>query len=101
MSTLSDADAKTRKAAPVYSGFMAYFPDAIIAVAQLSKIGNDQHNPGQPLHWSKDKSNDHLDCQARHMLDHASGVPMDKDSVLHLTKNAPDVFRPGEAAGEL
>jgi hypothetical protein len=58
-----------RKNTPLYSGCMAYFPDALQAVARLSKVGNDKHNPGQPLHWSKDKSADHADCLARHLLD--------------------------------
>lgn len=58
-----------RKNAPVYSGVLKYFPDAILEVARLSKFGNDKHNPGEPLHWSKDKSSDHDDCVARHLLD--------------------------------
>jgi hypothetical protein len=57
-----------RKATPIYSGCMKYFPDALAAVARVSKKGNDKHNPGQPLHWSRDKSNDHLDCVARHIM---------------------------------
>ena len=81
-------DAAERKTIPIYSGFIAYFPDAIAAVAALSKIGNDQHNPGQPLHWDRSKSGDELDAQMRHVLDHAAGVPVDTDNVLHLTKNA-------------
>lgn len=58
-----------RKATPLYSGVLAYFPLALAAVARLSKAGNDKHNPGQPLHWSRGKSNDHLDCIARHLAD--------------------------------
>lgn len=57
-----------RKASPVFSGVLNYFPDALMAVARVSKAGNDKHNPGQPLHWSRGKSNDHMDCAARHML---------------------------------
>jgi hypothetical protein len=38
-------------------------------VAKISKAGNDQHNPGEPLHWAKHKSQDQLDCVARHLLD--------------------------------
>lgn len=58
-----------RKAAPMYSGLLAYFPDALEQVARLSKIGNDKHNPGEPLHWAKGKSNDHKDCIIRHLKD--------------------------------
>jgi len=57
-----------RKECPVYGGFMAYFPDAIAAVARHSQAGNKKHNPGQPLHWDRDKSTDQQDCEARHML---------------------------------
>jgi hypothetical protein len=57
-----------RKGEPIHAGVLRYFPDALAAVARLSKAGNDKHNPGQPLHWSRHKSNDHLDCVARHII---------------------------------
>jgi hypothetical protein len=63
---ISESD--RRKATPIFSGVMRYFPDALAAVARLSKAGNDKHNPGQPLHWSRDKSTDHGDCIARHQV---------------------------------
>ena len=83
-------DAKTRKDIPIYSGFIKYFPLAIAAVAELSRIGNDQHNPGKPLHWDRTKSQDELDAQCRHLLDVAieGEDATDTDGVLHLTKNA-------------
>jgi hypothetical protein len=81
-------DAKARKAIPIYSGFIKYFPLAIAAVAELSRIGNDQHNPGKPLFWDRSKSGDELDAQMRHVLDEAAGVAEDTDGVKHLTKNA-------------
>jgi hypothetical protein len=62
-------DAKERKEIPVYSGVIRYFPDALAAVARLSKRGNDQHNPGAPLHWDRTKSGDELDAMMRHVLD--------------------------------
>jgi len=61
-------DSEERKSAPVFSGFMAYFPDAIAEVARLSKASNDKHNPGEPMFWSREKSDDHGDCLARHQL---------------------------------
>jgi len=66
-----------RKNTPVFSGFFAYFPDAIKAVARHSKRNNEKHNPGEPLHWAKEKSNDHLDCLGRHLLDHATEKDLD------------------------
>jgi len=62
-------DSKERKEAPVFSGFMSYFPLAMVEVARLSKAGNDKHNPGMPLHWSREKSCDHGDCLVRHQLE--------------------------------
>lgn len=62
-------DSQKRKNSPVFSGVLQYFPDALMAVSQHSKAGNDKHNPGQPLHWSKGKSTDHADCIARHLID--------------------------------
>ena|SRR3990167_7836743 len=78
LQSLSSAE---RKECPVYSGFMAYFPDAIAAVARHSKSGNDKHNPGEPLHWSRDKSMDQEDCEARHMLGGEGRDPA--DGTLH------------------
>ena len=61
-------EAKERKKYPIYSGVLKYFPDAIAAVARVSYEGNQQHNPGQPLHWAREKSNDHEDCALRHIM---------------------------------
>ena len=74
-----------RKATPIYSGVLMYFPDAIRAVAQLSLIGNEQHNPGAPLHWDRSKSGDEKDALVRHLLE--SGT-IDSDGVRHSTKVA-------------
>ena len=83
-------NAKTRKAIPIFSGFIAYFPLAIAAVAELSRIGNDQHNPGKSLYWDRTKSQDELDALMRHLVDVAieGEDATDTDGVLHLTKNA-------------
>jgi hypothetical protein len=62
-------DSEARKDIPIFSGVLNYFPLAIAAVARLSKRGNDKHNPGQPLHWAREKSTDHPDCIARHLID--------------------------------
>lgn len=62
-------DSVSRKGIPVVTGVLDYFPLAIAAIARLSKKGNDKHNPGQPLHWSRDKSNDHADCIGKHLID--------------------------------
>ena len=63
------SDYELRKAAPMYRGLLQYFPEALAAVAALSLHANEKHNPGEPLHWSKGKSNDHGDCLVRHLID--------------------------------
>jgi hypothetical protein len=77
--------AQERKALPIYSGFVKYFPDAMIAVAELSRVGNDQHNPGKPLHWDRSKSGDELDALMRHLADAGK---LDSDGIRHSTKVA-------------
>lgn len=75
-----------RKATPVFSGVMKYFPLALQEVARVSKAGNEQHNKGQPLHWDRAKSTDELDALTRHLLDYASGDEFDTDGQRHLAK---------------
>lgn len=72
---LRDLTSAERKACPVVTGVLHYFPDAIMAVSRVSKSGNDKHNPGQPLHWARGKSNDHLDSEGRHLLTPAATDP--------------------------
>lgn len=58
-----------RKEVPLFSGCLAYFPAALAGVARHSKLGNDQHHPGEPLHHARGKSVDHEDCILRHLTD--------------------------------
>ena len=78
--------AAKRKATPVYSGFIKYFPNAIKEVAECSMKANRQHNGDEPLHWAMEKSKDELDALMRHLIDHASGIDWDDDNIRHLTK---------------
>lgn len=82
--TLPEA-AEDRKKYPVASGFMDYFPDAIAAISYISWKGNDQHNPGQPLHWARGKSADEADTMLRHFLQRGT---IDTDGVRHSAKMA-------------
>ena len=79
--------AAERKATPVFSGVLKYFPNALKEVAKCSQAGNDQHHPDKPLHWDMDKSKDEYDALTRHLIDHTIN-PMDDDGVLHLAKVA-------------
>ena len=81
-------DPKGRKRIPLFTGVVAYFPDALAEVARASQAGNDQHMPGQPLHWDRSKSSDESDALMRHLVDHLTGAPMDADNVMHLGKAA-------------
>jgi len=62
-------DSAARKEIPIAEGVLFYFPAAIAEVARISRIGNDKHNPGEPLHHARGKSMDHEDCIVRHTLD--------------------------------
>ena len=79
------ADAKGRKQRPVASGVLDYFPDALIAIAEVSWRGNEQHNPGKPLHWDRSKSTDESDCVLRHFLQRGT---LDNDGLRHSAKMA-------------
>lgn len=76
---------KERKETPIYSGVLKYFPLALAEVARVSRAGNEQHNPGQPLHWAKGKSTDHADCLVRHLMEAGT---MDTDGQRHTAKAA-------------
>lgn len=78
-------DAKERKALPICTGVLDYFPDALLEVAAISRAGNEQHNPGQPLHWDKSKSTDHADSCVRHLLERGT---RDSDGGRHSAKAA-------------
>ena len=78
-------DPTERKKIPLWSGLMQYFPDALADVAHLSYVGNDQHNPGERLHWAREKSTDQEDTLLRHLMEKGT---LDTDGVRHSTKVA-------------
>ncbi len=96
---LVTTNAAARKHVPIFSGVMRYFPRALAAVAIVSEVGNEQHNPGKPLRWDRSKSTDEewnphclppwstdeLDALARHLVD-AGGF--DIDGMRHSAKVA-------------
>lgn len=85
MSNTLNGDSLERKNTPIASGVLWYFPNALAEVAKVSKIGNDQHNAGQPLHHARGKSTDHADCIIRHLIDAGS---LDSDGTRHTAKVA-------------
>lgn len=62
-------DSAERKTYPMYSGLLQYFPAALAAVAHHSYRGNEKHNPGQPLHHDRAKSDDEPDALVRHLME--------------------------------
>lgn len=75
-----------RKALPILTYLTEYFPDATLAEVGVSVAGNRQHNPGEPLHWAREKSKDQLNTAFRHLWDHKMGVVKDTDGQYHLAK---------------
>lgn len=63
-----DTDSATRKTFPMAAGLLDYFPDALAEVAKVSFLGNQKHNPGEPMHHARGKSMDHADCIVRHLV---------------------------------
>jgi hypothetical protein len=76
---------KERKAHPVYSGVLRYFPKALMEIARVSQVGHEQHNPGTPLRWDRTKSTDEADALVRHLL---QAGEIDTDGLRHSAKVA-------------
>lgn len=77
--------APERKTYPLASGVLGYFPDALMAVAHVSWVGNEQHHPGEPLHWDRTKSADEADALMRHFVQRGT---LDTDGCPHSAKVA-------------
>jgi hypothetical protein len=78
-------DSDERKKFPIASGVLDYFPDAIVEVSRVSWQGNEQHNPGQPLHWARGKSMNQDDTMMRHFMQRGT---RDSDGQRHRAKVA-------------
>lgn len=77
------SSAAERKRIPIATGVLDYFPLAIAEIAKVSLAGNNQHNPGSPLHWDRSKSGDESDALMRHFLERGK---RDTDGQLHSAK---------------
>lgn len=75
-----------RKRLQLWTFLMEYFPDTFLALVEVAIKGNEQHNPGQPLHWAREKSKDQMNTAFRHMFDYGRGVIRDTDGQYHLAK---------------
>lgn len=83
--TVLPTDSSARKDIPLARGVLDYFPAALAAVAELSRKGNEKHNPGEELHWARGKSSDHADCILRHLVERGK---IDTDGLSHSVKVA-------------
>jgi hypothetical protein len=79
-------DSAMRKESPICTGFLRYFPRAAAYTSRISVLGNEKHNPGEPLHWAEGKSMDHPDCIARHLIE--ADTFDEDDGALHAGKLA-------------
>jgi hypothetical protein len=59
-----------------------YFPDALVAVAEIIAAGQEQHGTAG---WDRTKSTDHEDCIRRHTIDRGT---LDTDGKRHTAKRA-------------
>ncbi len=78
-------DSQERKAVPIASGVLDFFPDALAEVARVSAAGSAQHHPDKPLHWDKSKSMDEADALLRHLVERGT---FDTDGMRHSAKVA-------------
>lgn len=79
------SDAAERAKYPMADGLLDYFPNALAEVSAVSRVGNEQHNPGEPMHWAREKSTDHANKILRHLVDRGK---FDKDGTRHTAKVA-------------
>lgn len=83
--SLLPTDYQERKNLPIGTGVIDYFPDALAEVSRVSKVGNDQHNPNEPLHWDRSKSTDEDNPIIRHYIQR---YEKDTDGTYHAAKMA-------------
>lgn len=90
--TTLPTDSASRKLIPVHSGFVAYFPAAMAAIAAQSLYNNRKHNEDGQLCWDQSKSKDQSDCLMRHLLDRGDAVVSD-DILKQLMELTAECWR--------
>jgi hypothetical protein len=87
-------DSAVRKGMPVATGFVQYFPDAMLIASVISRVGAVKHCGGK-LGWDKSKSGDEPDAELRHMIDRFRGDPADAglEALAHLGHYASKLWR--------
>ena len=69
VTVLNGLSASERKGYPVGKFIRDYFPNALLVLARHSLLSNEQHNPGEPMRWSKEKSIGEGDEIIRHFME--------------------------------
>jgi hypothetical protein len=75
-----------RKDVKLWDFMFRYFPDTWLEVVKVAMVGNDKWNPGETMHWARDKSPDQMNSAFRHLWDYGSGSERDEDGCYHLAK---------------
>lgn len=81
----TQAEGGERKAYPLATGLLDYFPDALAEVANASLVATGQHHAGSEMHWDRDKSKDEANTLLRHFVQRGT---KDTDGVRHSAKVA-------------
>lgn len=92
-------DAASRKEYPIITGLFDYFPAALAMVSHVSYVGNQQHNPGQPLHHARGKSTDQLDAMGRHLMERNASE--DDNKTFQLTVDEKGMYVQAQAIWRL
>ena len=75
--------------APIYNGFIKYFPRAIEAVANISQFGYEKYGTWGGWLGVENGLARYQDAKCRHMIDEAKGEDKAKDSqLLHAAHEA-------------
>ncbi len=85
---LIEGDSAYRKQYPLASGLLDYFPDALAEASHVSWLGNEKHNPGEPMHHARGKSMDHADCIMRHLTERGGFDTIVVNGVHHRVRHS-------------
>lgn len=74
---------------PIYQGFIKYFPNAIEAVANVSRFGYEKYGTWGGWRDVENGINRYMDAKCRHMISEAKGEECAEDSkILHAAHEA-------------
>lgn len=88
--TLIPEDDAERACYPIGTYLTEYCPNALLALSKHSYEANEKHNPGEEIHWARDKSIGSINRIFRHLFEfawHYGRGEKDK-SRYHLTAAA-------------